>query len=278
MNMVTGCEDKDSTEVMLDDFLTGAQVSTIDPSCFGDSTGTIVVESLVGGYPPYQYSLDGVIFQSSPIFEGLPAGSYTVIIQDSLQCEFETVVVIQEGIGITLNIGPDLDLVLGDSVQLQGIVLPPGLVDSLIWDPDDLLSCTHCFDPVVAATEIGMFWISAIAYAGDCIAIDSLLLNVEEEYTLWVPNVFSPNDDNINDWVTVFSNDELARVLEFEIFDRWGEKVFKGTDFPVNELTLGWDGVFRGQYMNPAVFVYVAKVQFRNGQVRTVSGDITLVR
>jgi gliding motility-associated-like protein len=93
-----------------------------------------------------------------------------------------------------------------------------------------------------------------------------------------VPNVFSPNDDYINDYVTVFSNDVNAIVLEFEIFDRWGEKVFRGTDFPVNVPELGWDGRFKGQYMNPAVFVYVAKVRFTNNTIRVISGDITLVR
>jgi gliding motility-associated-like protein len=76
----------------------------------------------------------------------------------------------------------------------------------------------------------------------------------------------------------VFSNDELAQILELEIFDRWGEKVYRGTYFTVNDPPLGWDGTFKGKEMNPAVFVYVAKVQFHNGTIRIISGDITLLR
>jgi gliding motility-associated-like protein len=144
--------------------------------------------------------------------------------------------------------------------------------------PVDVLSCVTCFDPVLTPITATSFVVSATVYAGNCIATDELVVHVDEDFTLFVPNVFSPNDDNINDFVSVFSDDVTARVLEFEIFDRWGEKVFRGTDFAVNEPVLGWDGHFKGKIMNPAVFVYVAKVQFRNGTVRTVSGDITLIR
>jgi gliding motility-associated-like protein len=217
-------------------------------------------------------------FQSSPVFDGLTAGTYTIFIRDAIGCEIAVTVVVEEGPAFALNIGPDLELFLGDSAQLHAIILPPGLVDSIIWIPADVLSCTDCFDPVVTPVSLLSFVVSATAYAGNCIAIDSLLVNVDDEYTLFVPNVFSPTDDNINDFVTVFSNDELAEVLEFEIFDRWGEKVFRRAGFPVNQLSIGWDGKFKGQFMNPAVFVYVAKVRFRNGMIRVVSGDITLLR
>lgn len=51
-------------------------------SC-GISNGTINVTSTLGGVGPYQYSLDGVTWQSSPIFTGLAAGTYTVHVKDS---------------------------------------------------------------------------------------------------------------------------------------------------------------------------------------------------
>jgi gliding motility-associated-like protein len=188
-------------------------------------------------------------------------------------------VTINEVPEITLDIGIDLDLVAGDSVQLYALIRPPGVVvDSIVWSPANVLSCSHCLNPMLIVELPDTFFVTAIIYSGDCYATDTILVRAKDDFTLWVPNVFSPNGDDINDFVTVFSNDEIAMILEFEIFDRWGEKVFRSTNFIVNEPTLGWDGRFKGQYMNPAVFVYVAKVQFRNGVVRTVSGDITLLR
>jgi gliding motility-associated-like protein len=260
------------------DFLSGAAIDVNHPTCYTDSTGQILVGAISGGTPPYQYSLDGILYQDSTLFDGLPPGTYTVVIRDSLNCEWQTTVVINAGLELSLNIGPDLTLVIGDSVQLLANYSPLIDVDSIVWSPGSVLSCTHCFNPILVATVPDTFTITATIYAGDCIAVDQLVVRVKDDFTLFVPNVFSPNDDYVNDYVTVFSNDLLAIVLEFEIFDRWGEKVFRGTDFPVNVPELGWDGRFKGQYMNPAVFVYVAKVQFSNGTVRVISGDITLVR
>jgi gliding motility-associated-like protein len=268
----------DSVEVTMTDFLSGAAIDVEHPTCFTDSTGQILIGAISGGTPPYQYSLDGILFQDSTLFDGLAPGTYTVVIRDSLNCEWQTTIVINAGLELSLNIGPDLTLVIGDSVQLFADYSPLIDVDSIVWSPGSVLSCTHCFNPTLVATVPDTFTITATIYAGDCIAVDQLVVRVDDDYTLFVPNVFSPNDDVVNDFVSVFSNDLLAIVLEFEIFDRWGEKVFRGTDFPVNVPELGWDGRFKGQYMNPAVFVYVAKVQFSNGTVRVISGDITLVR
>jgi gliding motility-associated-like protein len=278
MNVSNGCADMDSVEVTMTDFLSGAAIDVEHPTCFTDSTGQILIGAISGGTPPYQYSLDGILFQDSTLFDGLAPGTYTVVIRDSLNCEWQTTIVINAGLELSLNIGPDLTLVIGDSVQLFADYSPLIDVDSIVWSPGSVLSCTHCFNPTLVATVPDTFTITATIYAGDCIAVDQLVVRVDDDYTLFVPNVFSPNDDVVNDFVSVFSNDLLAIVLEFEIFDRWGEKVFRGTDFPVNVPELGWDGRFKGQYMNPAVFVYVAKVQFSNGTVRVISGDITLVR
>jgi gliding motility-associated-like protein len=60
--------------------LTGTATST--PAGCGLSTGTITVSGVAGGTAPYEYSLDGIIWQSSNVFSGLNAGSYTVFIRD----------------------------------------------------------------------------------------------------------------------------------------------------------------------------------------------------
>ena len=60
--------------------LTGNATST--PAGCGLSTGTITVSGVTGGTAPYEYSLDGIVWQSSNVFSGLAAGSYTVFIRD----------------------------------------------------------------------------------------------------------------------------------------------------------------------------------------------------
>ncbi len=59
--------------------------STSDLFCFGDENGSIIV-STTGGATPYYYTLDGVSFQLSPVFNGLGAGDYVVAVSDGNSC------------------------------------------------------------------------------------------------------------------------------------------------------------------------------------------------
>jgi gliding motility-associated-like protein len=98
-------------------------------------------------------------------------------------------------------------------------------------------------------------------------------------YEVFVPNVFSPNYDGGNDYITLFADEEsVESILYFSIYDRWGNEVFRGENFAPNIPTLGWDGKFRGKLMNPAVFGWYAKVKFIDGTIQLLKGDLTLVR
>jgi hypothetical protein len=76
----------------------------------------------------------------------------------------------------------------------------------------------------------------------------------------------------------VYTNDQVEEIVILEIFDRWGNKVFVNENFQPNIADLGWDGAFKTESMDPAVFVYRSVVRFFNGSVRTYKGDVTLVR
>ena len=56
--------------------------STINPSCEGVNNGKIIVNSVVGGTPPYTYSINNITYQISNIFLGLGDGTYTVYVKD----------------------------------------------------------------------------------------------------------------------------------------------------------------------------------------------------
>ena len=54
----------------------------VNPSCNDATDGLIKISSVVGGIPPYTYSLDNIAYQTSNIFNNLPIGSYTVYVKD----------------------------------------------------------------------------------------------------------------------------------------------------------------------------------------------------
>jgi len=105
-----------------------------------------------------------------------------------------------------------------------------------------------------------------------------LTVRVDVDANIYIPNVFSPNGDGENDYVTVFTDHRVRKVVYLEIFDRWGNQVFVNKNFDPNDLSLGWDGRFRGNFMNPAVFAYIARVELINGALIDRKGDITIVR
>lgn len=61
-------------------------VSSTETSCFGGSDGTVTIANVTGGVGTYEYSIDGVIYQTSPTFTGLAAGMYNAYVIDTNLC------------------------------------------------------------------------------------------------------------------------------------------------------------------------------------------------
>ncbi|HLF62873.1 MAG TPA: gliding motility-associated C-terminal domain-containing protein, partial [Saprospiraceae bacterium] len=93
---------------------------------------------------------------------------------------------------------------------------------------------------------------------------------------LFIPNVFSPNGDNVNDeWVIHLNDPDITGIL-CRVFDRWGDLVFETESSPVV-----WDGRFKDKEVRPGVYVYVLHMDYVYGieeRSRVVSGDVTLMR
>ena len=97
-----------------------------------------------------------------------------------------------------------------------------------------------------------------------------LVLYLDEPY-IYVPNAFSPNDDGEND--ILYVRGEVIEELQFSVYDRWGELVFNTKD-----INHGWNGVYKGKKVDPAVFVYYLKATCINKAVFEKKGNITVVK
>ncbi|HHB77633.1 MAG TPA: gliding motility-associated C-terminal domain-containing protein, partial [Saprospiraceae bacterium] len=104
-------------------------------------------------------------------------------------------------------------------------------------------------------------------------------MDVLMNYGVYIPNVFSPNGDGINDKFTLYANKKGEELVLFQIYDRWGNMVYEATHKDVQAFQSdGWDGFYKGKLMDNGVYVYQAIVKFIDGDVREFSGDVTLVR
>ncbi|MFN4081884.1 MAG: gliding motility-associated C-terminal domain-containing protein, partial [Saprospiraceae bacterium] len=85
------------------------------------------------------------------------------------------------------------------------------------------------------------------------------------------------NKDGVNDLLNVFAKPGMVKnIRSFRIYNRWGEQVYERFNFQPNDIAIGWDGRFRGQELNPAVFVWTMEVEFIDDVVEQYSGDVTL--
>jgi gliding motility-associated-like protein len=92
------------------------------------------------------------------------------------------------------------------------------------------------------------------------------------EEGVFVPNVFSPNGDNINDWFYIRYRD--IREFNLEIYNRWGVKVWE-TNLP----EVRWDGrTFAGVMVPEATYFYRLKAVGLSGKDYSTSGTVTLFR
>jgi gliding motility-associated-like protein len=123
------------------------------------------------------------------------------------------------------------------------------------------------------ATEISVI----VVDTNGCTGQAQLMLRVESDVDIYVPNVFTPNGDGMNDKFTLYSNNDVE-IVTLEIFDRWGNCVFINNEFPSNDPEYGWDGIYSNQPMNPDVFAFRAVVREPSGEQYAYKGDVTLVR
>ena len=256
-----------------------AQVEVISPLCEG-LPGSLIISTISGGISPYNFELDGI---ANLLIDTLPAaipelfpGEYMLMVEDALECAETTGFTIQEGLIPFVDLGADIEAVLGDSIFLSPII--NFNYDTLIWQPDFALSCTSCPNPRVIASQSVNIELTAMSDDG-CMATDELLLLLNKQKQIYTPNVFSPNGDGRNDFFTLFANtDRVVLIERLNIFDRWGNQVFQNQDFLPNIESEGWNGNFKGEPMDSAVFVFYAQIRLADGEVQVIQGDITLIR
>jgi gliding motility-associated-like protein len=200
-------------------------------------------------------------------------GNFNTILPVSIPDNYS--VVVNDGVCISLDsIAISMDLapldVLPDSITHCSdlpIILNAGenLAETYSWSTSE--TSTSITPPVT-----GTYTLVATNYCGT--RTESIEVIYEKcEFTLFVPNSFTPNNDGVNDiWYPVF--DELD-VIEITVFDRWGEAIFEG-----NKQHFFWTGNVRGgEYYAPnGAYAYKILYKSRFGDDEIIYGHIVLSR
>lgn len=134
---------------------------------------------------------------------------------------------------------------------------------------------TRWFDNDISQSKrvssTGLYW-ALILDANGCEITDSVY--VQFNIKSFVPKVFSPNDDGINDCFTPFFSaiDEIVKY-RFSVFDRWGNHVFATTS-----KDDCWNGRNREKECSSGIYVYFVEISTKHCGGTMLKGDLTLIK
>lgn len=269
-----GCQAVDSASIS-EPLPFSYSVDTLDVRCFGESNGSITVQIISGGVPPVYTSLNGSPTSPALAYTGLGPGPYSLAIRDANGCGGEETLFVDEPADWRIDLPVDTTLPYGSPYSLQAIITgqPQGM-PGILWSDDQ---CPGCLARILALTDPLYLQVTATDDLG-CIRSDEIRLQVRVDRNIYIPNVFSPNGDGLNDRFLISADATIDQIASLLIFDRWGNAVFHAENFAPNDPAHAWDGSFRGQPLQPAVFAYRVIVSYVDGREGVFFGDVTLLR
>ncbi|MEL7159191.1 MAG: gliding motility-associated C-terminal domain-containing protein [Bacteroidota bacterium] len=208
--------------------------------------------------------------------------SYQLIVEDVFACRDTTQVQIPVNhFQASLFTRPaaaneTLTLCFGDEATLRPQAWPPW--DSLRWEPAPFLSCLDCPNPTIRPPKNTRYR-ATVHHENGCTSELEQFVRVDRiACPQFIPTAISPNGDGLNDDFRIPSTRSIERIVEMEIFDRWGSLVYRAADFPFREASGWWNGKVQGRPASSATYLYQIIVEHFDGTREGLAGDFTLLR
>ncbi len=269
------CADTVSTVVIITDekIITGIVGPDPDPPCPNSEFGLTVEGE----------NLENCIFLWGPedcVVEGIDTASPIFTIGDSTKVYSVTITDTETGLDTIF----DLEVAPAD---VQFTIIPDfeenticeGQEGTLTAEPENLSyewSTGESGSSITIEPVEDMTYIVTATDGNGCENIDSINIIVTPatctDETVYVPNAFSPNNDDINDIFRVRSK-FVERLDVFIVYDRWGAEVYNN-----NDINSGWDGTLNNVELPPDVFAYCIKGTCINGEEFTRVGNVSLLK
>ncbi|MEP6646278.1 MAG: gliding motility-associated C-terminal domain-containing protein, partial [Saprospiraceae bacterium] len=270
-NVISGCISYDTVEVTPSQLsIQSIEIKSTPPLCTDQCNGTIDIKN---GDSSWLYDFGGGLFETATFIQSACPGVQAIAIRDTFGCIADTIVMIDNPLPVEVDLGPDQLIALGDSIVLNAA----SANDIVAFNWMSTNPCTTCQQIVVRPSETTNYQVFVTDQNG-CEAMDDIIISIDFPHNIYVPTIFSPNGDQINDLFIISGSRDVMEIESLEIFDRWGNKIFFAEHFQPDDPSKSWDGTFLGNHLNPGVYVYNLKVLFNNNQNFHKSGDFTLLR
>jgi gliding motility-associated-like protein len=247
------------------------QPTIIQPTCASNGNDGAIRITTNGGTAPFSFSWSNGI--NTTTNSNLGEGSFTITVTDANACALSATYQLSYIYNFTVDASPFSTIKLGQSANINYTLTGNTGNYTALWSPELTLSCSNCAAPVATPVYSTLYNITITNDVG-CYASDTVGVQVLPLYETFVPNVFTPNGDGVNDAFEMFGNLNGIEYIEMQIFDRKGEKVFES-----NDHHFIWDGTFKGVALEPQVLVWKMKLTWLNEHKEELrKGTLTLVK
>lgn len=254
-------------------------IMTTNILCEGDKSGAIEAIA-TGGTSPYQFSLDGDIYQSSNSFINLSDGRYSLYTRDINGCTRQSNFVIEETSIGSIDLGPDTLAYFNQYIMMDPTFDLEGENLLIEWSGSDLsyLSCIDCLNPIIGPINKGLVYQVTVIDENGCLYKDEIRIFLYKLNFVNIPTGFTPNNDGQNDLLLVFGAKESI-VKDFRVFDRFGSMIYRFTNYDINRTDIGWDGrTETGEPAMPGPYLWTVEVLYPDGELSKETGSTTLIR
>lgn len=214
------------------------------------------------------FGLDDPSVLSPNFFVNTP-GTYHYVLtaQTPLGCSgSDTVNIITRPAVHLYDVSNDTTVEYGSVIQLFA-----NGADYYTWTPDKYLDFPNINSPKYNALDSVTLELIGMNQWG---CKDTAHVHIDLDYSMFetIPNAFSPNGDGRNDIFRV-THIRYQRIIEFKIFNRWGQQVFSDTG-----NNAGWDGTYNGEPADVGVYNYLIRIVTPEGKQRVYKGNVSLIR
>ena len=235
--------------------------------CPGKSTN--ISATCTGGVPPLLYSWsDGAGSTSTVSVSPSQTTNYVVTVTDN--CASDTVqdnVTVNVPLPLQLNTDPNVEVCLGDSIQLSALVTggaSPYIYSWTTVSGTDSVRNSSLAQTYLTPKLLGVYKVTITDSCSNVTVSDDITVDVRAYCELIIPNIYTPNGDGNNEKFEITNMDRFpgSRLL---FYNRWGNKVFEDADY---------QNTWNGKDVSDGVYYYVLHVS----DGRTLTGFVTIIR
>lgn len=163
----------------------------------------------------------------------------------------------------------DTTILVNTEVFINATVSNPLEIKKFQWSPESLLHDINTLTPTTKKLSSTTVITFKVTTNNNCEISRVSKINVYSD--IYIPNAFSPNNDNLNDYFGIIGSPRI-QLIDFSIFNRFGNLVFKSA-----KIEQKWNGTNNGIFVDPGVYIY--EVKFRDGSKNIhLKGTVLLIR